>query len=165
MSPRAACRLETLGFEHVYDYVPGKVDWLARGLPREGEKAGELRAIDLVRDDAVTCPLDAAMGDVRQRVAASPYGFAFVVSDERTVLGRLRKAALDGDPGARAEAVMEAGPSTTRADTTLGELLQRMRRRELTTMVVTSPEGKLLGVVGRRDVEERLAAEPLAADR
>jgi hypothetical protein len=24
MRPRAACRLETLGFEHVYDYVPAK---------------------------------------------------------------------------------------------------------------------------------------------
>ena len=39
MSPRAVCRLEALGFQQVYDYVPGKVDWLARGLPREGEKA------------------------------------------------------------------------------------------------------------------------------
>jgi hypothetical protein len=55
MSPRAACRLEALGFSEVYDYVPGKVDWLARGLPREGEKAGETRAFELVVDDVVTC--------------------------------------------------------------------------------------------------------------
>jgi hypothetical protein len=27
MSPRAACRLDTLGFEHVYDYLTGKFDW------------------------------------------------------------------------------------------------------------------------------------------
>ena len=46
MSPRAACRLETLGFSEVYDYVAGKADWLARGLPREGEKAGERRAFE-----------------------------------------------------------------------------------------------------------------------
>jgi hypothetical protein len=39
MSPRAACRLDTLGFEHVYDYMPGKVDWLARNLPVEGTAA------------------------------------------------------------------------------------------------------------------------------
>lgn len=38
MSPRAACRLETLGFHHVYDYMPGMADWLARGLPREGDR-------------------------------------------------------------------------------------------------------------------------------
>ena len=29
-------RLEGLGFERVYDYVPGKADWFASGLPREG---------------------------------------------------------------------------------------------------------------------------------
>lgn len=46
MSPRAACRLATLGFEQIYDYVAGKSDWLARGLPREGEKAAESRAVD-----------------------------------------------------------------------------------------------------------------------
>ena len=32
MSPRAAWRLESLGFSHVYDYVAGKIDWLAAGL-------------------------------------------------------------------------------------------------------------------------------------
>src|SRR2546430_16920519 len=35
MSPRAAARLEQLGFD-VYDYALGKVDWMARGLPMEG---------------------------------------------------------------------------------------------------------------------------------
>ncbi len=33
MSPRAAARLETLGFSRVYDYVGGKRDWLAAALP------------------------------------------------------------------------------------------------------------------------------------
>jgi hypothetical protein len=35
MSPRAACRLELLGFTQVYDNVAGKADWLAHGLPTE----------------------------------------------------------------------------------------------------------------------------------
>ncbi|MFF5019711.1 rhodanese-like domain-containing protein [Streptomyces sp. NPDC001165] len=46
MSPRAAAQLEQLGFRQVYDYVPGKADWLAAGLPTEGpaaENAGEPR--------------------------------------------------------------------------------------------------------------------------
>ena len=29
MSPRAACRLEALGFTRVYDYVDGIADWKA----------------------------------------------------------------------------------------------------------------------------------------
>jgi rhodanese-related sulfurtransferase len=54
MSPRAAWRLETLGFERVYHYVGGKADWLAHALPREGQdprpvrgRAGRTRATDL----------------------------------------------------------------------------------------------------------------------
>jgi CBS domain-containing protein len=39
MSPRAARRLEGLGFERVYDYVPGKADWFVSGLPRESNPA------------------------------------------------------------------------------------------------------------------------------
>jgi hypothetical protein len=42
MSPRAAWRLEGRGFEQVYDYVPGKADRFASGLPREGKLAGVL---------------------------------------------------------------------------------------------------------------------------
>ena len=36
MSLRAAWRLEAIGFGPVYDYVAGKADWLAAGLPFEG---------------------------------------------------------------------------------------------------------------------------------
>src|ERR671931_1346666 len=111
MSPRAACRLETLGFEQVFDYVAGKADWLARGLPREGEKASERRAGELARDDVVTVGLDERVGEIRPRVEASPYGFAFVTSPEGTLLGRLRRAALQGDPTATAGDLMEPGPS------------------------------------------------------
>jgi hypothetical protein len=33
MSPRAASRLESIGFEQVYDYVAGKADWGSACLP------------------------------------------------------------------------------------------------------------------------------------
>jgi predicted transcriptional regulator len=93
-------------------------------------------------------------------VAGSPYGFALVVAEDGTLLGRLRKAVLGADPAARAEQVMEAGPSTIRADRPLAELAERLRRRELRTAVVTTPDGKLLGVVLRADMEARLAGQP-----
>ena len=158
MSPRAACRLEALGFPHVYDYVAGKADWLARGLPREGEKAAERRALDLVVDDVVTSGVDEPVAAVRKRVAASRYGFAFVVSPGRVLLGRLRRAALEGDGERTAEEAMEAGPSTIRADKALEPLAERMRTRELTSLPVTTPDGELLGVVRRDDLEAALAA-------
>jgi hypothetical protein len=49
MSPRAACRLETLGFTKVYDCIPGKAHWLARDLPIEGEDADAPTAGRLAR--------------------------------------------------------------------------------------------------------------------
>ena len=74
MSPRAACRLDTLGFAEVYDYVPGKADWRAHGLPVEGEHADLPTAGGLARDDIITCRLADPVGAVREQVEASPYG-------------------------------------------------------------------------------------------
>jgi hypothetical protein len=51
MSPRAASRLETLGYGPVYDYVGGKADWGSAGLPLEGINGSETRAGSHVRTD------------------------------------------------------------------------------------------------------------------
>jgi CBS domain-containing protein len=147
MSARAACRLATLGFEQVYDYAPGKIDWLARGLPVEGDQRPVLRVKDVVRDDAVRARLDEPVGQVRSRVERSPFGFALVVSEDGTLLGRLRKRVLGGDPNATSEQAMEPGPSTVRLDTDARKLAERLRERQLKTAVVTDPDGRLAGVV------------------
>ncbi len=157
MSPRAACRLETLGFELVHDYVPGKADWLARALPREGAKADEPQAGDVLWTDVVTCGLSALVREVRARVESSPYAFAFVVSEGGVLLGRLRKAALDGGPDAQVGSVMEGGPATVRADTSLEKLIDELAKRDLKTAVVTTPDGELMGIVRRSDAEGKLS--------
>ena len=158
MSPRAACRLEQLGFTQVYDYTAGKADWLAHGLETEGQQAGVLRARHALRGDVVTAPPDEPVGQVRARVVASPYGFALVVAADGTLVGRLRAAALAGDPAAHAEQVMEAGPSTVRPDRPLAELVELMRDHDLRFMLVTSPEGRLLGVLPRGLAEQTLGS-------
>jgi Mg/Co/Ni transporter MgtE len=152
MSPRAACRLETLGFEQVYDYVTGKADWLARGLPTEGDRAGERRVGEVARDDVSTCRLSERVGDVRQRVESSPYGFALVVADGDILLGRLRRAALQGDPDITAEAAMEPGPSTVRIDMAPDKLAERLEKGGYKTAVVTDPEGVLMGMARMEDL-------------
>jgi Mg/Co/Ni transporter MgtE len=139
-----------LGFERVYDYVPGKVDWLARGLPTEGERADQTRVGDLARDDVVTSPVDATAADVRERVEASPYGFALVTAGEGTLIGRLRGSALrEADDDATTEQLMDPGPSTVRPDLAVGELLEKLEDKDLKTAIVSTPEGKVIGVVTR----------------
>ena len=154
MSPRAACRLETLGFAEVYDYVPGKADWLAHNLPVEGEQAATPTAGRLARDDVVTCGLEETVGEVRAQILASDYGFGLVTSTGRVVLGRLRRSALDCDPGFRAEEVMEPGPSTVRPDTPAGALAKRLAESKLQWAIVSDPEGRLVGVASRGDLEQ-----------
>src|SRR2546421_8987232 len=126
MSPRAACRLETLGYD-VYDYAPGKVDWMARGLPVEGTGAASVTALSLVRDDVVTSGLHDPVDDLARRIDVSPYGFALVISAGRVVLGRVRRSSIaSAESHAPAEGLMEPGPSTIRPHTSLEELSNRL---------------------------------------
>lgn len=95
------------------------------------------------------------VGPVRERIESSPYGYALVTSDGGnggTILGRLRRSRLDVDPATPAEAVMEPGPSTFRPDLAVDELRERLDKRDLRTAVVSTPEGRLLGIVRRADL-------------
>jgi rhodanese-related sulfurtransferase len=152
MSPRAAARLDSLGFERVYDYAASKVDYLARGLPREGEKAEERRPIDVMRDDVVRCGLGDAADEVRGRIDASPHGFGLVVSEDQVVLGRVRRSALEEVEEATAEDVMEAGPSTIRADKPIDAVREQLEEGGFKAAIVTTPDGVLLGIVRAADL-------------
>jgi IS30 family transposase len=90
MSPRAAWRLESLGFREVYDYVAGKLDWMAAGLPTERTNAAHPRAGDVSRKDVPTARLEERLGDVRERVSAGGWDAVVVTNNERVVLGLLR---------------------------------------------------------------------------
>jgi CBS-domain-containing membrane protein len=143
-----------LGFERVHDYVPGKSDWLARGLPTEGTAAKRQRVGALALDDVVTCRVDDPIGEVRSRIEESRYGFALVTTERGTLLGRLRTRAMDrADAVAVAESLMEPGPSTVRPDVEASKLAARLADGGLRTAIVTSPDGRLLGVVRREDLE------------
>jgi predicted transcriptional regulator len=95
---------------------------------------------------------------VQERVIASSYRFALVVSEARCLLGRLRASELEHcDPGSTAEEVMELGPSTVRIDIELAALVERLRARDFKFAIVTTPEGTLVGVVRRSDAERHLS--------
>ena len=166
MSPRAACRLESLGFTRVYDYSTGLADWTANGLPTEGKKVGvmregivcrdTLRARDAVRTDIPNCRLGDTIGHVKERLKSAGQRQCVVTSEEGVVLGRLRGQALDGDPDSSVEAVMESGPSTIRPDVSLSEFTDQMRARKVGSVLVTTSTGQLIGTLYRTDAEEKL---------
>ncbi len=160
MSPRAAWRLESLGFTQVSDYVAGKVDWLANGLPVEGNLADLPRAGDVARSDVPTCRLTEIISDVRARVQASDHTLCVVTNDEDVVLGRLGARALRGDPKALVEEVMESGPTTTRSDDPLEAITERLQEARVGSILVTTPDGRLVGLLYRKDAEQRLGEAP-----
>jgi len=157
LSPRAAARLESIGFERVYDYVAGKAGWGSAGLPLEGENGSETRAGAHARTDVPTCRLGDELGHVRRVVDNSGWDTCFVVNDEGVVLGRLGRSALRFDADLPVEKAMTPGPSTIRPSARLEATVERMQRQGLTNLPVTSSDGQLMGLLMRDDAEAALA--------
>lgn len=154
MSPRAACRLDSLGYD-AYDYVAGKSDWLAFGRPYEGVA---LLAGTVVTTEVPTCSFRDRLGDVREPLEASAFGTLVALSGDGVVMGRLGRAALAEDDDVPVEALMREGPTTVRPSEELGPLVERMRRADVDAVLVTRSDGRLLGLLererGRQAVEQ-----------
>lgn len=152
MSPRAAWRLETLGFD-VYDYTAGKQDWLACGLDYEGHAT---LAGDHLTTDIATCSLTEELGEVRNRLEASRFGMMVVVNAEKIVLGRLNRSALDADDHTQVSELMHEGPTTIRPSEPLTAISQRMHQADVQAVLVTRSDGSLLGLL-EHDIAQQAA--------
>jgi Mg/Co/Ni transporter MgtE len=149
MSPRAAWRLERLGFPRVYDYVPGKMDWLSFGLPHEGSA---LLAGEVIDADVPRCHLDERMGEVRTRLGEQA-GFCVAVEDDGVVMGVVQDEGFGADPEARVEDAMAFGVSTIRPSEDVEALLGRMRHAGIEAILVTRSDGRLMGLLRREEAE------------
>ncbi len=149
MSPRAAWRLEALGFEQVYDYVAGKAAWGAAGLPREGRAASEPSSGDAADEHVPTCQLEEGLQPVRERVRATGWQQCIVVNAQRIVLGRIGRRGLGSDQDASVEDAMDEGPSTIRPNVPLAQTLNRLEQQDIQTALVTMSDGRLIGVIRR----------------
>lgn len=155
MSPRAAARLESLGFENVCDYVAGKQDWLANGLPFEGELDGVPTLGRLVHREVPVCHFDEKLSDVAERLKSGSWRECVVVSEANVVLGLLRRAMWEGigeDSDMVAEQTMELAPSTFRPHVRADAMLSHMQEKKMKSALVTTADGKLVGIVRRQEL-------------
>lgn len=106
-----------------------------------------------MRDDVVRCAPDDRVGNVRAAVQSSPYPFALITAPHGVLVGRVRASQLDGDPEQAVQEIMELAPSTVRPHRSAKDLAQQLADRDLRWAIVTTPEGHLLGVVSRADLE------------
>jgi CBS domain-containing protein len=107
-----------------------------------------------MRDDMVRAAPNDRVGALRRAIAHSPYPFALVTGRDGMLLGRVRASELDGAVDRPVGELMEPGPSTVRPHRSAGELARNLAERDLHWAIVTNPEGRLLGVVSRRDLEQ-----------
>jgi Mg/Co/Ni transporter MgtE len=147
MSARAASRLETLGFGQVHRYQPGKADWFAAGLPRDGREADTARVADVAARDVPTCRIDDRIGAVRDRARAGGWELCVVVDHQRVVLGVVTFDNGDVPADAPVEQIMQPGPVTFRPHVPLGQLPEYVRGRRVPRALVTTSDGVLIGLL------------------
>lgn len=156
MSPRAAWRLESLGFTDVYDFVPGKAAWLAMGWAAEGDLAGDPTVGALARSVPVA-RLGETVGDAKRRCAETGLDLCLVVNEAHIFMGRLRERSLQEEPTVPVEQAMEGGSSSVRPSESLNALAQRMDKRKISSVVVTDLKGRLVGALLLEDAQQALA--------
>jgi Mg/Co/Ni transporter MgtE len=144
MSPRAAWRLEAAGFGPVYDYAAGKMDWLAAGLPFEG--TARLAGM-FTRRGMATASERTPAAEALRLLDAQGFGPVLIVNQAGVVMGAAHRADLQAAaPQTETGTVMRFGISTVRPSEDAAALAHRMDDKELTQVVVTRPDGTLVGL-------------------
>lgn len=148
-----------MGFTDVYDYVNGKVEWMLSREPVEGTGPHHAMAGEVATKGRLhTCVLGSTVGQSVRAMEERGSSFCLVLNDEGVVLGRLRIKDRDDTSRDLVEEVMETGPTTVRPTEPAKALLERMERRKVADVVVTTTRGELLGVARRDDLRRLVEA-------
>ncbi len=116
---------------------------MASDLPVEGERRAETRAGAVADRDVPTCGLGERVGDVVARLGGASL---CVVVEDGLVMGLLEGDALT-ETEASAAGAMAPGPSTFRPSITREELAGYLDGHDLDRAVLTTLDGRLVGVV------------------
>ena len=112
------------------------------------------RAGTMVRRDVPTCRPHDPLHDIGARMKATRWDLCAVLDDEQVLLGLVDAGALRGAASITAEQVMQFAPTTIRPHLPLDDLAARLKKRD--HMLVTTSDGRFLGVLLRSDVERKM---------
>ena len=150
MSPRAAWRLEAAGFGPVYDYAAGKTDWLAADLPFEG--TAQLAGM-FARRGVATVAESTPAAEALRLLDRQGFGPVLVLNQASVVMGAAYRPHLESASGqAQVGTVMRFGVTTVRPSEDAAALAHRMGHAQVTRVVVTRPDGTLVGLFFADDV-------------
>jgi CBS domain-containing protein len=124
----------------------------------QGTKAALARVGQFARRDVPRCSLSERIGVVQDRVQTAGWNVCVVVNDENIVLGLLREREMSADPERTAGHAMRSGPATYRPNALVTEVAERLEQRGVPGILVTLPNGTLVGWL-RRDDAARAVTE------
>jgi CBS domain-containing protein len=134
----------------VYDYVAGKMDWLAADLPFEG--TAQLAGM-FTRRNVATATEGAPVAEALRMLDAQGFGPVLVLNQAKVVMGAAYRHVLASATGeAEVGTVMRFGVSTVRPSEDAAALAHRMGHAEVTRVVVTRSDGSLIGLFFAADV-------------
>jgi Mg/Co/Ni transporter MgtE len=115
----------------------------------QGEPIGRL-----AKRDVPVCELTETIAAVQKKVRGGTWESCVVVNTERIVLGVLQKNVWEeAGTDMPVEQLMEPGPSTFRPHLTRTEMTTYMEKKKMQTALVTTPDGKLLGLLRLQDLQ------------
>lgn len=95
--------------------------------------------------DIPTCAIADRIDVARATLESTDWDICAVVNDERILLGILYGGAWDAPGDTVVEEVMSNGPPTTRPSTFIDEEVERLQKRRVPGIFVTSSDGALMG--------------------
>ena len=123
----------------MYDYVDGKADWMAYGLPVEG---GDGPFLGELVSEVPTCDVQGTVGDARRLLEGAGAGAVVVLAGGGLVVGEVDGQTLEGrTDGDALLDVMDPVPTTVRPSVTVRSVAESGGGRRL----VTTSDGRLLG--------------------
>jgi Mg/Co/Ni transporter MgtE len=123
--------------------MAGKLDWAAYGLPMEKKDA---TVGDHLQRQVPTCDLRDCAATVKQRLAQTKTDLCAVVNQHGIVLGACEAESLGAQTSRPVEEVMQNAPKTLRPSYPVEAAAKLLRKSGKTAILVTSPDGKLMGL-------------------
>jgi CBS domain-containing protein len=102
----------------------------------------------------LSCRVGDRLGDAARLLDTIEHDYCVVVNDADIVLGRMRKRNIEGPADSPVEQVMEPGPTTVRATESAYALLERVLKRKVRAVLVTTNRGRLVGVATQESLHE-----------
>lgn len=132
----------------MYRYQPGKVDWKGAGMPWDGHDRESSLLADVAEPLPTCAPTDRADA-IRAPIACA------VVDANGVVLGLIRASRLAEEKGKTAVELMEPAPPSYRPDAACENAADWMTRKSAPFVLITDPDGHLLGMVTREALSRR----------